>query len=74
MKSSKKNVVWFEVLLYLSLTLDALPRSRFRIAAQVAISPRADDSGSGALILLLVSISFISPPKKRKGIWPTLGC
>ena len=66
-----RNVLWFEVLLYLSLTLDALSVA-FQDRTPTADDDRADDHGrdpdGGGMILLLVY--FVCLAAQRRKNWP----
>ena len=66
-----KNVLWFEVLLYLSLTLDALSVA-FQDRTPTAEMTRTDDHcrnrDGGRLILLLVYFVWLAAQRRKN--WP----
>ena len=66
-----KNVLWFEVLLYLSLTLDALSvafQDRTPSAEMTEATIMVATMMAGALILALVSLVWLAAQRRKN--WP----
>jgi branched-subunit amino acid permease len=66
-----KNVLWFEVLLYLSLTLDALSvafQDRTPSAEMTEATIMVATVMAGALILALVSLVWLAAQRRKN--WP----